>query len=90
MTTEGNISLLSVLIGSIAAGVAFGPAAGIAAFFLVAPMVPRFRNHPFRRHPMFMRFVLVRLRQMQSRGFQMAIGEVQAHLAAFGDGEGFG
>ena len=39
MTTEGNISLLSVLIGRIAAGVAFGFHAGVAAFFLVLPLV---------------------------------------------------
>ncbi len=53
--------------------------------FAIPPVIAHLFDHLFCLHPMFTRFVLVRLRQLEARIFQMAIGKVQAHLTTFSD-----
>ena len=53
-------------------------------------MVTRLFNQHLCFAPMLAGARRMTLRQREAGGFQMAIRQVQAHLAAFGNGEGFG
>lgn len=53
--------------------------------FAISPVVAHPLDHRFGRRPSLARRVTVALRQAETRPFQMAIGQVQAHLTALGD-----
>jgi hypothetical protein len=58
--------------------------------FTIPPMPAHLLDHRFGRRPMLAGSVAIALRRTQSRAFQMAITQTQAHFAALGHPRRFG